>query len=110
MKATFIHDGDAIDYTPASDTDSGSVVVLNDLIGVTKRPLKAGELGSLHIVGVYSFPKATGADTSIAKGVQTYWDAGNQRATTESSGNTPLGKATVTAGNDDETVQVRLSP
>ena len=107
--AQFIHDGNAIDYTPGADTPAGSVVVLNDLIGVTKRSIKAGELGALHVVGVYAFPKATGSDTAIAKGAQTYWDAGNQRATTESSGNIPLGKCTVAAGNDDETVSVRLS-
>ena len=110
MKATFIHDGDAIDYRPAEDTDSGSVVVQNGLVGVTKRPLKAGELGSLHLVGVYELPKATGGGTGLDVGTRVYWDAGEGRVTTSASGNTLLGRVTVAAGDDDETVSVRLMP
>ena len=108
--ATFIHDGDAIDYRADSELPSGSVIVLNDLVGITKRPLVAGELGSLHVVGVFDFPKATGSDTAIGAGENVYWDSGNSQATTSASGNTLMGKAVVAAGNDDANVRVRLSP
>ncbi|MEX2388785.1 MAG: DUF2190 family protein [Phycisphaeraceae bacterium] len=110
MILRYLHDGDAIDFTPAEDKPAGSVVVLGDLVGITKRPLKAGELGSLHVVGVFAFPKATGADTAIDAGVSVYWDAGAEQATTESSGNTLLGKTSAAAGDDDATVPVRLNP
>lgn len=110
MIVRYLRDGDAVDHTPGSDLDAGSVVVLGGLVGVTKRPLKAGERGSLHVTGVFDFPKATGADTAIDAGVNVYWDEGEQQATTESSGNTALGKTTAAAGDDEATVPVRLSP
>jgi predicted RecA/RadA family phage recombinase len=31
-QAQFIHDGDAIDYTPGADVAAGDVVVLSDLV------------------------------------------------------------------------------
>ena len=38
-KAQFIHDGEVIDYTPTADVAAGNVVVLGDLVGVTKRDI-----------------------------------------------------------------------
>ena len=55
--ATFIHDGNSIDYTPAADTAAGAVVVQGDLIGVTRALIAANVLGSLAVVGVFDFPK-----------------------------------------------------
>jgi len=43
--ATFIHDGNAIDYTPGSDVSAGDVVVQGELVGVTKRDIPANTLG-----------------------------------------------------------------
>ena len=85
--ARFIHDGSAIDYTPASDVAAGDVVVQNDLVGIAKQPIAAGTLGALAVVGVFEVPKATGTAT----------------------GNTYMGKAIAATGDDDATVRVRLS-
>ena len=49
------------------------------------------------------------ASTAITAGANVYWDAGNEVATTTSSGNTLMGKAIAAAGDDDSTVRVRLS-
>ena len=110
MKATFVHEGDAIDYRPSEEKPAGSVVVQNGLVGVTKRPLKEGELGSIHLTGVYELPKATGSDTALSVGTAVYWNASEGQVTTTATDNTPLGRVTAEAGDDDETVQVKLIP
>ena len=45
--ATFIQDGDAVDFQPATDVAAGEVVVQGDLVGVAKTPIATGTLGSL---------------------------------------------------------------
>lgn len=115
VKAVFRQRGDAIDYTPSEAVNAGDVVVLNDLAGVAKLDIKAGELGALALTGVYAVTKATGSGTAIAPGVKVYLDTTGQVATTDADdGGTPpdaypyLGKCTLAAGEDDDTVQVRL--
>ena len=107
--ATFIQDGDSIDYTPGADVAAGAVVVQTDLIGVVKRAIPANTLGSLVVEGVFDFPKATGGGTAIAAGATVYWNAVAQQATTTSAGNKLLGKTSKAAADADATVRVRLS-
>ena len=107
--ATFIQDGDSLDYTPGADVAAGAVVVQGDLVGVAKRPIPANTLGSLAVSGVFDFPKATGASTAIGAGVNVYWNAGTQVATTTASGNKLLGKTVRAAADADALVRVRLS-
>src|SRR5512133_1506128 len=95
--ATFVHDGSSIDYTPGADVAAGAVVVIGDLIGVARTPIAANALGSLAVVGVFDFPKATGGGTAIAAGATLYWDAVNAVATATSVGNKQLGKAIAAA-------------
>jgi predicted RecA/RadA family phage recombinase len=106
---TFVQAGDAIDYTPTALVDAGAVVVLNDLVGVTKRKIHANELGALHVAGVFEFPKATGTGTAIDAGKLVYWNATAQQATLTASGNKLVGKAVATAGDSAATVRVRMS-
>ncbi len=108
MGATYIHRGDAIDYTPTVDVAAGEVVVLDELIGVAKLDIPANALGALHVVGVFHFPKATGAGEGIAIGAKLFWDATNQVVTETVTGNVQIGRAVSTAGDSDTTVQVRL--
>lgn len=108
----FIQDGDAIDYTPNADVAAGAVVVLGDLVGVTKRPIPANTLGALHVTGVFEFPKETGSGTEIAAGAIVHWDANAQVAYASIGGSASdklLGKAVLAAGETDETVRVRLT-
>ena len=53
MKARYIQRGDSIDYTSTSDIAAGDIVKVGSLVGVAKLDIKAGELGSLALVGVY---------------------------------------------------------
>ena len=106
--------GKYIDYTPGSAKSIGDVVVQGDLIGVCVADIAANEKGALQIEGLLKFAKITGAFTS---GALIYWDedgdplggtAGTGAATTTSTGNKLIGKATVAAAETDTTVQVRM--
>ncbi len=111
--ARFIHDGDAIDYTPGGNIAAGDVVVQEDLIGVAKLDIPAGRLGALSVTGVFDFPKATGSGSAIPAGATVYWDESAKQAYRPVGGSLGsdnlLGKATLAAGEADETVRVRLT-
>jgi len=109
--ARFVQTGNTVDYTPDADVSAGDVVVQNDLVGVAKLDIKADVLGALAVTGVFDFPKATGVDTGIDAGLEVYWDEADQEAKTddEAGANKLIGKTVAAAGDDDETVRVRLS-
>ena len=109
-KATFIHDGNAIDHTPAGALAAGDVVVQGDLIGIARTPIAANAPGSLAVVGVFDLPKTTGGGTAIGKGLKVYWDEAEQVAKTdaEAGANKYLGKTVLAAADEDATVRVRL--
>jgi predicted RecA/RadA family phage recombinase len=108
-QATFVHDGKSIDHTPGGALAAGDVVVQGDLVGVTTRPLAAGELGALAVDGVFDFAKATGGATSIAIGAIVYWNDTTNQATTTATGNKKIGTVVRAAADADSSVRVRLS-
>lgn len=105
-----VHEGAAIDYTPGADTPAGTVVVQADLVGITRIDLKANQLGSLAVTGVFEFPKAGGAGSAIPVGTLTYWDAAGSVATKNAAAgaNKLIGKAVKTTVDADAVVRVRL--
>ena len=109
--ATYVHHGDAVDYTPGSDVATNAVVVQGELVGVTRHAAKANELTSLAVTGVFDLPKASGGGSAIGAGVEVYWDEGEQVAKTdaETGSNKKLGKTVAAAADADTTVRVRLS-
>jgi predicted RecA/RadA family phage recombinase len=109
MLTQTVHAGNAIDFVPAADVAAGDVVVLGELVGVSPRPLKAGENGSLAVAGVFDCAKAVGAGSGIAVGTKVYWDAVAKVATTTVGANKYLGKTVLAAADADATVRVRLS-
>lgn len=111
--ARFIHEGNSIDYVPGPGIDvaAGTVVVQGELVGVAARNVAANKLGALAVAGVFDFPKQTGGSTAIAGGALCYWDAANQRATTNaaSGANKLLGKCVKAAADADALVRIRMS-
>jgi predicted RecA/RadA family phage recombinase len=106
-QATFIHDGFYIDHIPAGNLPAGEVVVQGDIVGVTLRPLAAGELGALAVNGVFDFAKNTGVAFNV--GTVLYWDDTDNVVTTTSVGNKAIGKVIAAAANADTVVRIRLS-
>ena len=105
MQARFIHDGKAVDFFSETDIPAGSVVVRDNLVGITKLDIKANTLGALHVVGVYDIEKSNAA---IPLGSNVYWDAAVKKAVLAATGNALLGIAVLAAAVDDETVRVRI--
>jgi len=106
--ATYVQDGEAIDYTPLAAVAAGDVVVQGDLVGVARTPIAANALGSLALEGVFDFAKAAGGGSAIAAGVTVYWDGANKVATATSVGNKQLGKVVRASADADATVRVKL--
>jgi len=106
-QATYVQDGKYVDYTPAAAIASGEVVVAGDLVGVTLRPLAAGELGSLAVDGIFDFSKLT--NVAYTLGTILYCDDTNNVVTTTATGNKTIGKVVKAAATTDATVRVRVS-
>ena len=107
MSAKYWQRGEAIDYTATDALANGDVVDLATRIGVAGDDIPAGETGTIHIVGVFEIPKATGA---VTVGQALYWDKAAKNITTDDaeSANAPAGWAVAEAGSSDATVLVKL--
>jgi predicted RecA/RadA family phage recombinase len=113
-----IQEGRTIDYTPSSDTQGGTVIIQNSLVGVLDVDLAAGELGAVSVEGVYEFAKLAGTGSAIAVGVKVYiipsGDDALKATKEEDDGGDPAvdyiyaGKCVLAAADADTTVRVRL--
>ena len=103
MIANYQQPGSTIDFiNSTSDTiKAGQVVSLTTRIAGTE--IAASAVGSLHVKGVFSMPKATGA---IAIGAAVYYNASTDKITTTASSAIPAGWAIAAAKSEDATVQV----
>ena len=124
MKATYYQRGETLDYFPTENVENGAVVDLGTRIGVAAAPIRAGEQGAVHVVGVFAMTKADGE--AIEQGTAVYYDAAADTITTmteptvskqyddqEEGGtatedNTPAGYAAASAAATDATVLVKL--
>lgn len=106
-QATFVMEGDTIDYTTAAAVAVGDVVVQGDLVGVVTRPLAIGEVGSLIVKGVLDFNKLT--NVAFTVGTILYWDDTNNVVTATATGNKAIGKVVRAAATTDPTVRIRMS-
>ena len=110
MGATFVQDGEYIDYIPDADVPVGSVIVQNKLVAVAHRELKAGELGSLAVGGVFDFPKEVGfGGDGFGFGAKAYWNPVDNVARWDMGApNVTLGKVVRAASDADATVRILL--
>ena len=96
--ATYIQQGEFVDYTPSgAGLAAGDVVALgNDFFGVALRDIADGEKGALATGGIFEFV-STGA---VAAGALVFWDAENERVSTSSANNTYIGRASAAAADN----------
>lgn len=71
MKARFVQDAEAIDYTPSSAVSAGDVVVLGNIVGVAKLDIPANQLGAVALTGAFEVAKDSNA---ISQGAVVYWN------------------------------------
>lgn len=106
MIATYLQNGLAIDYVPATDIEAGDVIVLGTHIGIAKLDIPANTLGTLATTGVFEVPKDSGA---ISAGISVYWDPEDQCVTATSSATTvPFGVAIADASASATVARVLL--
>jgi len=106
MNATFVQRGEAVDFVPFRDIESGEVLSFGALLGIVKIPVKAGENGALHLSGIYDILKLP---ESIPAGTRVFWNASSQRATAEATGNAFLGVAAANAPLSASRVRIILN-
>ena len=80
--ASYVQDGDLLDYTPGSAVAAGEVVVIGSLVGVAPRAIAANALGALAVEGVYEIPCATGATGAQGSAISYYAVSGVAHAST----------------------------
>lgn len=107
-KANYWQRGETIDFLNDTNAkiEANTVVLLGKRIGIAGTDIPEKEVGTLHITGVYKFPKATGAVTA---GALVYWDKSANNITTTEGSNTLAGFAVEAAGADDATVTVKIN-
>lgn len=105
MIADYVQEGKTINYTNSTDETitAGTVVVFGERCGVAGCNIEPGELGTLHMCGVFAVPKGS---TAISEGVTLCYDAENDVATTTKTGNALIGYSVAAAGKDAKTVLV----
>lgn len=73
-KAEYWQRGEAIDYKNTTDTkiEANTIIAFGGHIGVAGTDIIPGELGSLHVTGVFEMPKT--ANEAIEMGTTVYFD------------------------------------
>ena len=105
-KAEYWQRGEALDYTNATDAliPANTIVQIGSRIGVTGTDIAPGEVGSLHVGGVWEIDKTGAAE--IAMGQTVYFDGTG--ITDAADGNTEAGYAAAPAAAGDTTILVKL--
>ncbi len=106
MATNYVQRGDALNYTAGADIQSGDFVLIGAIGGVAKTDIANGKSGAVHIKGVFSVAKASGA---VTQGAKLYWNSSNSNLTTTASGNTFVGVAAEAAASGDASVKVLLN-
>ena len=106
MKAAFVQLGQAIDFIPSRDVAAGEILVCNGMAGAVKIPVKAGELGALHLSGIYDIDKAP---VAINAGDKVHLDAETGLAATQGAGGVYLGVAACNSPEGATKVRVILN-
>lgn len=108
MKASYCQRGESLDYTNSSvlKIEAGEVVNLITRIGVAGTEINPGEIGSVHVVGVFKMDKAT--SEAISMGTAVYYDENAECITATAASNIPAGYATASASASDAYVYVKL--
>lgn len=106
MKAMYEMRGEALDYKneTGSEINAGDIVTLgNKRIAIAGADIAKGEIGAVHVTGVFAMPKKTASDV-IAMGVPLFWDATGIALT----GTVEAGYAAAASKAGELTVKVKL--
>lgn len=107
-KAEYWQRGETLDYknTGTATIEANTVVIFGSRIGVAGTDIIPGEVGSLHVAGVFEMPKT--ASVAIDMGTDVYFD-GNGITDTEGDDTVPAGYAAQAAAAGDTIILVKLA-
>jgi predicted RecA/RadA family phage recombinase len=106
MATNYVQEGKTLNYTAGADITSGQFVLVGTIGGVAKTDIANGKTGAVHVCGVFSLPKASGA---VTQGAKLYWDDSESEVTTTATDNTLIGVAAAAAASGDSNVHVLLN-
>lgn len=103
MKASYIQEGNNLNYTNPTETaiEAGSVILFGGMVGIAACLIQPGETGTVATAGVWEMPKAA---EKILMGDKLYYDSDSDAVTVKASVTQPK-----EGGADGETVSVPLS-
>lgn len=107
MKARYLQRGEALDYRNNTEEKigAGDVVTIGKRIGVAGTEMAPGELGTIHVDGVYELDKKD--KTAMTMGTEVYLAADGITATAGS--NVPAGFVAVDSPAESTTVCVKIN-
>lgn len=114
MARNYIQEGKVIPFTAGADVDSGQVVVVGSLVGISMTDVDNGAQGQLAVEGVFEVPAAA---AEITVGAAVYWDADGDpyggtadsgAATATATDNTKMGHAIAAKAANVGKVKVKL--
>lgn len=112
MRAEYWQKGGTLDYknNTNSSIQAGTVVKIQDRIGIAGDDIQPGRTGSLVVEGCFKMPKASGETYEVGENL--YMDEENNCVTKVSGSdditNTAVGYAAVTAKTTDTYAAVKL--
>lgn len=114
-KATYWQRGETLDYknSTGAKIEANTVISFGEHIGIAGTDIIPGEVGTLHVTGVFEMPKT--AATAIEMGTAVYFDgtgittAANDGATTNPAAYPLAGYAAQAAAAGDTDIFVKLT-
>ncbi|MEM1143984.1 MAG: capsid cement protein [Pseudomonadota bacterium] len=113
MARNYVSKGEVLQHSPSANVTSGSVVIIEGLIGIALADITAGATGSVAISGVFRVPKVSAA---VIQQVETLvWDSSegafddNQAAPASGDVTGVSVMAAASAGSGDTSLPVKLT-
>lgn len=97
-KVAFWERGEALDYVNGTNAviEANTVLELGSRIAIAGMEMAVGEKGTVHVVGVYSFPKTD--QTELSAGTEVYFDGSGITASADNGQTGDQKKTYVKAG------------
>ena len=107
MKAKYCHKGESLDFVNTTEAKfkAGDVLIMGSRIGVAGTDIEPGELGSVHVEGVYEFIKKD----KVAMAVGTVVYLSEDGITTTKTDNTLAGYVAAASSAESVSVWVKIN-
>ncbi len=107
MKASYWQRGEALDYLNETEEkiEAGTVLTIGKRIGIAGMDINPGEVGSVHVSGVFEFDKADSAEITMGTEVS-FSETG---ISTSTDGGAVAGYAAADSPADSTKVYVKIN-